>query len=197
MNSDSPRRYHMTRRAESATATAERILDAAVETFWEGSFDLPLHEVARRAGVSVQTVIRRFDSKEKLLRAAGAREAERIARQRDRAPEGDATTAFTVLLDHYEEYGEAVVRMLANEDRFDGLREIADRGRSYHEAWCARVFADALRGRRGAERKRRLAQLIALTDVSTWKLLRLDRQLSRRQTEIAMRELVEPLLGGA
>jgi hypothetical protein len=58
------------------------------------------------------------------------------------------------------------------------------------------VFAPALTGRRGAERARRLAQLIAVTDVLTWKLLRHDRQLSRCQTELALIELLRPLTGG-
>jgi hypothetical protein len=58
------------------------------------------------------------------------------------------------------------------------------------------VFAPALAGLRGVERARRLAQLIAVTDVLTWKLLRHDRHLSRRQTELALIELLQPLTGG-
>ena len=49
----------MVARAESAAATGERILDAAVEVFWELPREqITLDEVARRAGVAVQTVIR-------------------------------------------------------------------------------------------------------------------------------------------
>ena len=58
------------------------------------------------------------------------------------------------------------------------------------------MFAPALAGLRGVERARRLAQLIAVTDVLTWKLLRHDRHLSRRQTELALIELLQPLTGG-
>ena len=61
---------------------------------------------------------------------------------------------------------------------------------------CERVFAPTLTGLRGARRTRRLAQLIAVTDVLTWKLLRHDRQLSRHQTELALIELLQPLTGG-
>jgi hypothetical protein len=46
---------------------------------------------------------------------------------------------------------------------------------------------------RGAARQRRLAQLVAVTDVYTWKLLRRDKGLSRDQTVLAVRELVEAL----
>ena len=56
--------------------------------------------------------------------------------------------------------------------------EIADRGRAYHAAWCERVFAPALTGREGVERARRLAEVIALTAVYVWKVLRRDRVLS-------------------
>ena len=47
-------------------------------------------------------------------------------------------------------------------------------GRAVHREWCARVFAPALTGQTGAARQRRLAQLTAVCDVHTWKLLRLD-----------------------
>jgi hypothetical protein len=37
---------------------------------------------------------------------------------------------------------------------------------------------------------------MAVTDVLTWKLLRRDRHLSRRQTELALIKLLQPLTGG-
>ena len=77
------------------------------------------------------------------------------------------------------------------------IRALADQGRAYHAGWCERVFAPALAGLRGPERARRLAQLVVVTDVLTWKLLRHDRRLSRRQTELALIELLQPLTGGA
>jgi AcrR family transcriptional regulator len=186
----------MVARAESAAATGERILDAAVEVFWElPTTQVSLEEVARRAGVTVQTVIRRFGGREGLFTAAGEREAERVRRQREQAAVGDVHGAVRVLVDHYEELGERVLRMLSEEQRVPGLREIADRGRALHRQWCAQVFAPALAERSGAARDRRLAQLVAVCDVYTWKLLRLDCGLSRRQTELALIELLQPMLG--
>jgi len=193
-----PRRpYRMGSRAHAAAATGERILDAAVETFWELPTDkVSLDEVARRAGVSVQTVIRRFGGREGLMAAAGTRESERVRRQREEAPVGDVGAAVRVLVEHYEQMGEAVLRMLAEEGRIPALSGIANAGRVLHRDWCARVFAPALAGWTGADRQRRLAQLTAVCDVYTWKLLRLDAGLSRRQTEIAMAELLNPMLEG-
>lgn len=191
----SRRPYRMGARAESTAATGERILDAAVEVFWEQPTNqVSLEEVARRAGVTVQTVIRRFGGREGLFTAAGEREADRVRQQREQAAVGDLHGAVGVLVDHYEELGERVLRILSEELRVPGLREIADRGRTLHREWCGRVFAPALAARSGVERDRRLAQLVAVCDVYTWKLLRLDSGLSRRQTELALVELLQPML---
>jgi AcrR family transcriptional regulator len=191
----SRRPYRMVARAESAAATGERILDAAVEVFWELPRErITLEEVARRAGVTVQTVIRRFGGGDGLFAAAAEREAERVRRQRDQAPVGDAAGAVRVLLDHYESVGDRVLKLLADEQRVPGLRDITDRGRVLHREWCERVFAFALEGRAGVERRRRLAQLVAICDVYSWKLLRRDARLSRRQTELALVELLKPIL---
>src|SRR5215472_1255259 len=116
------RPYRMLARAEAAAATAERILDAAIELFWERPTDqISLDEVARRASVTVQTVIRRFGGRDGLLAAAAEREADRVGRQRNEAPVGDVAAAVHVLAEHYEELGDRVLKMLAEEDRVPGL----------------------------------------------------------------------------
>lgn len=190
-----PRGYQMTARAASSAATGERILDAALEMFWELPTDqISLDEVALRAGVSVQTVIRRFGGKDGLVAAAAERESAAISRQRDLAPAGDVTVAVQVLVEHYEGFGDRVLRMLAEEERIPALRQIADGGRALHRDWCTRVFAAALDSQSSTVRRRRLAQLVAVCDVYMWKLLRRDAGLSRRQTELAIVELLTPIL---
>jgi AcrR family transcriptional regulator len=184
----------MVARAEAAAATGERILDATAKVFWEHPTEqVSLEEVARRARVSVQTVIRRFGGREGLLMAAAARETERVRRQREAAPVGDMRAAVRVLVEHYEELGDGVLRLLAEEVKVPGLRAIADNGRRVHRDWCARTFALTLSGVTGMARERRLAQLVVVTDVYTWKLLRRDAGLSGRQTELALCELLEPI----
>jgi AcrR family transcriptional regulator len=185
----------MTARAQAAAATAEQILDATVELFWERPTDeISLGEVARRAGVARQTVIRRFGGKEGLMTAAAERETQSVRAQRAEAPVGDVHGAVRVLVDHYELLGGRVLKLLAEEQRVPELRVLADRGRVLHRQWCEHVFVSALVGRRGVERERRLAQLVAVCDVYSWKLIRLDCGLSRRQTELALVELLQPLL---
>lgn len=191
------RPYRMIARAEAAAKTGERILDATVEVFWERpAAEVSLDEIARRAGVAVQTVIRRFGGREGVFAAAGARESERIRRQRDAAPVGDVGGAVRVLTDHYEELGDRVLKLLAEEQSVPALKQMTEHGRRLHRRWCERTFAPALAGPSGVERKRRLAQLVAVCDVYTWKLLRRDAALSRRQTELALIELLQPLTEG-
>jgi AcrR family transcriptional regulator len=192
------RPYRMVARAEAAAVTAERILDAAAEVFWELPTDeISLDEVARRAGVTVQTVIRRFGGREGLMVAATERETERVSRQRAEAPVGDPVAAIRVLVEHYEAMGDGVLKMLAEEKRVAALGPIVNRGRALHRDWCSRVFGPVLEGLSGADHERRLAQLVAVCDVYTWKLLRRDSGLSRRQTELATVELLRPLLEGS
>jgi AcrR family transcriptional regulator len=190
------RPYRMRARAEATAATGERILDAAEAAFYEQPGDeVTLAAVAERAGVTVQTVLRRFGNRQALLGAALARAAARVSLQRGSAPVGDVEGAVRVLVDHYEELGDRVLRVLGEEGRNRTLHALTDIGRAYHREWCKRVFAPTLGELEGAELERRTAQLVAVTDVYAWKLLRRDQRLSREQTELGMRELVEPLTG--
>jgi AcrR family transcriptional regulator len=188
----------MVARAESAAATGERILDAAVEAFWEGpTIQLSLNDIAARAGVTVQTVIRRFGSKDGVIAAAVERETAKVAATRDPAAVTSPADAVRQLVDHYEELGDRVIQMLAEEVRTPALRQVADAGRRFHREWCRQVFAVALAHLAKRQRERRLAQLVAVCDVYTWKLIRRDAGLSRRETELALLELLEPLVGGS
>lgn len=188
------RPYRMSARADATVATGERILDSFADLFWQRSSDqISLDEVAAAAGVSVQTVIRRFGGKQGLFLAALKRQGERVRAQRDEAPVGDVIGAVKVLVDHYEDFGDRVLKLLADEERTPAVRAVTDPGRAMHAEWCERVFAPTLAALRGAQRARRFAQLVAVCDVYTWKLMRRDRGLSRRQTELALVELLQPL----
>ena len=195
MESVAPRPYRMGARAQATEETGERILDAVAEVFWERPSDqISLEEVALRAGVTVRTVIRRFGGKQGLLTAGAAREVQRERGERGQAPVGDVPAAVAVLVENYEATGERALKMLAEEQRLPGLTPFVDLGRALHRDWCARVFAPALTGRTGVERQRRLAQIIAVCDVYTWKVLRRDAGLSRRQSELALVEMLTPML---
>lgn len=181
-------------RAAAAEETGRRLVRAMQALLAERPYDeLTLEAVAARAGVTLQTLLRRFGSKAGLLAAAAEEGGARIEAQRAAAPVGDAAGAVTNLFDHYEEWGDAVLRLLAQEERFAELAAIARRGRAVHAAWVERVFAPALAGRRGRARALRRSQLVAVCDVTVWRLLRKDLGLSRADAQQAVLGLVGAL----
>jgi AcrR family transcriptional regulator len=192
------RPYRMGARAEATAATGERILDATEAAFYEQpGEDVTLAAIAASAGVTVQTVLRRFGNRQALFGAALTRAAVRVSLQRGSAPVGDVEGAVRVLVDHYEELGDRVLRVLGEEGRNQVLHTLTDIGRAYHREWCKQVFAPTLAELDGQGLERRTAQLVAATDVYVWKLLRRDQGLDRETTELAMLELIEPLTGPA
>jgi AcrR family transcriptional regulator len=189
------RAYRMTARARAAAATGERILSTATEVFLGRPYEqVSLDDVAREAGVTVQTVLRRFGSKEDLVAAAAEVGIERVRAARARAPIGDLAGAVRNLVDHYEEWGARVLRMLAQEESVPPFRKVTEAGRRLHRAWVERTFAPWLRIS-GGVRAQRLAQLVAVTDVYVWKLLRRDQGLSRSATERTLLELLQLITG--
>ena len=188
------RQYRMQARARSTEETREAILDAVEVAFEELFFDeITLTEVAKRAGVSVQTVLRHFESKDSLFMASMLHTGAKMASDRNLVPAGDVKGIVDDLVDHYENFGNRLLRMLAQENREPSLRQLADLGRIVHLEWCKQAFAPGLKDLRGAKFERRLAQFVTCTDIYVWKLLRRDRGLSVAQTKLAMRELLEPL----
>nr|BFE57909.1 hypothetical protein GCM10020063_024350 [Dactylosporangium thailandense] len=188
------RAYRMGARADAARLTGERIIQALVSLYLEQPLDdIRLGDVAERAGVTVQTVIRRFGSKEGLVAAAVESVAGQVAEQRGTARPGDTADAVRVLVEHYEQVGDLSLKLLADEPASPAIGPIADTGRRVHRDWCRTVFAPTLARLDGDEHRRRLAQLVAVCDVYVWKLLRRDAGLSREQTELALRELLSPL----
>jgi len=189
------RPYRMKARAEAAEATRRKILEAVEIAFEELFYDeITLTEVARRAGVSVQTVLRHFENKENLFVASYLQTAEKMGADRGPLPVGNPEKIVGDLVDHYERFGDRILWMLAQEEREPILKHLADAGRIYHLHWCRQAFAPTLAGLRGKNGERRLAQLVTATDIYVWKLLRRDRGLSKPQTKLAMREMIEPLM---
>jgi len=76
-------RIEATGSADGRTARRERnrdlVLDAVLELFAEGSLEPGASEVAERSGVSLRSVYRYFDDVEALIRAAIARNLEKVA----------------------------------------------------------------------------------------------------------------------
>lgn len=185
------RDYNQTQRAEGTERSRRAILTAAQELFRaEGRFELPLDEVAKRAGCSERTVIRHFGSKEGLLAAAMADAEQGVAQSREARP-GDVAGSIRGLVGHYEEEGDMVLRWLSLADRYPLVRKVTESGGQLHEAWVEEVFGADLEALRRSERRVRKAVLASLTDVHIWALLRRRQGLGRGATEAAMLDLVE------
>jgi AcrR family transcriptional regulator len=198
------RPYRMKARAAAAEHTAQRIAAAAFDVWREVGLDeLTLQQVADRAGVTVQTVLRRFGSKDGVIQAGFEHGSKAVVMQRETAPVGDIRGALDVLLDHYEEWGDATLRTVALEDRFPAAAAIARFGRVSHRDWCQRhlVPRHLVPGRRvpslaSAESDERLLDALATaTDAYVWKLLRRDLGRSREETLAVMERLVTGALG--
>jgi AcrR family transcriptional regulator len=188
------RPYRMQARAKAAEATREKILQAADTVFDEHTIDdFTLSAVAKSSGVTVQTVLRHFGNREGLLVATLLHTGLKMRESREPSPSGDVNAAIGDLVDHYDEFGERILRLLAGSERHPTLQAMTEFGRVFHREWCEALFAADLKRSRGAKRERRIAQFVAVTDIYVWKVLRRDRGLSSRQTKQAMRELLEPL----
>jgi AcrR family transcriptional regulator len=174
--------------------TRERILEVAEAAFTSRWYDeVTMRGLAAEASVALQTVLNHFPTKEGLFAVALERWGDRIQSARWTAEPDDIAGAVAVLIDDYERTGEAALRFLSLEGRVEVVSEPLTRGRAGHERWVERTFPSALQGKRGEARRRRLAQLVAVTDVFTWKLFRHDRSFTVQQTEKTMAELVSAL----
>jgi AcrR family transcriptional regulator len=180
------RKYTMGARALAVDETRRRIVGALISLAGERPFaEITLETIAERAGVSVQTVLRQFGSREGLF--AHAIEAAMAETEEERrTPTGDVASAVRVVVDHYETRGRTALLMLAQEDHDAVARTATDRGKAMHRAWVRDAFAP--------DDEAALDLLVVATDVYTWKLLRLDRGHSRAVTEQRMNHLVDAVL---
>ena len=190
------RPYLMGARADAAAATHGRIVEAAIRRFGEQLYDeVSLGDVAQDAGVTVQTILRRFGSKEGLAAAATEVGLAQVREARSQAPVGDLAATLRELSEHYELWGDRSLLFLAQEERVPALRRVTDAGRALHHAWVDRAFAPWLERVGGAARTRLRARLIAATDVYVWKIMRRDLAMSARATALSMQEHVASVVG--
>lgn len=189
------RPYTSPLRARAAEETRERILQAALARLSSSYYDdVTLDAIAADAGVTVQTVLRRFESKEGLVRAITESRTPEVTAQRDEAPVGDIAGAIANLIDHYEAIGDLVMLLLRQEERVAPFADITAFGKASHAGWIDRVFAPWLAGRTAEERRVLHAQLVAVCDTYMWYLLRRQQGLSREHTERGLIEIVTRLL---
>jgi AcrR family transcriptional regulator len=182
----------MRARAESTTKTREQILDAVIALSEERlSVEIVLSDVAERAGVTVQTVLRHFGSRQGLFEQAQTRLVAQVQAERA-TPVGDAASAVQTIVAFYDRLGEWALRLQAQEHSDEPSRRMVELGRRVHRDWVEEVFAPQLAGRR--DREELVDLLVVATDVLTWKILRRDGGLNRSTTCKRMLRLVSAVL---
>lgn len=170
----------MRARAASAEATRRRILDVVVSLL-KSRFrnEIRLEDVAAGARVTVQTIINVFGGRSALLDQALEELVRGLRVQRLRPNPGDIEGAIAALIEHYEQFGDLVIRNLAE----NADRELIETGRVGHRQWVQRQFAPQMAKLDAKDRRLLIDQLVCACDVYIWKLLRRDMGRSRAETE--------------
>jgi AcrR family transcriptional regulator len=192
----SKRPYKQVARAQARQRTREALLDAAVEEFTQGRWEkVSLQELASRAKVTKQTLLRHFGSKNGLLMQAMAQSAAEMLEQRWSAPQGDIEGAVENVLEHYEAWGERSLRVGAwLESGPPPLAGVSQMARQVHYNWVEYAFGPQLERLHGQDRVRRRAALIVLCDVHTWWLLSHDLGFERSEVIATLTKAIERLL---
>lgn len=182
-------------RAESAAATRQRVLDATVDLLrTHFRSDIRLEDIAAAAGVSVQTVLRSHGPRARLVDRAFEVTLDEIAGQLSQAAPGDIEASVTAWFDHYERYGDLVVRNVADEAD-PAVADTVRTGRERHRRRVLRQFAPQLGRVPERDAARLVDALVCACDVYIWKLLRRDMGRSRARAEATMCRMVRALLG--
>lgn len=186
------RTYNLGARATAQEATRDRIVEVTKGFLMDRWYDeMTLRDIAAESGVSLQTVVNHFGSKDGVAAAAVESLSEDIIARRGVEP-GDIAAAVGAIVDDYELTGDMTIRALALAERIPVIASFMEIGAVNHREWVERFFAHRL-PRSGAAREVRVTQYAALLDVYMWKLMRRDRGMTQDEAAAAMLELVEAL----
>ena len=190
----STRTYVMTARADGVAQTRDSILHAAIGLSGRRPLAaVSLADIADDAGVSVQTVLRQFGSRDGVIEAATELVLSEVTEEL-RAPQADLPAAIAVIVDHHEARGDTAILLLGQEAGDSHAARITALGRAAHRSWVESVFTPLLGDLTKPEREEMIDMLVVVTDVFTWKILRRERKLSRKLVEQRMRRLAELVL---
>ena len=180
-------------RAQAVAETRQAVMRATIDRYvLSGIEGLTLDDIAEQAGVTVQTILRHFGSKEGLVTSTVEFARADILRARRVEPAGDARGAIKKLLATYETFGELNWQLLRDEARDPTIHAVLMEARATHRSWLKQVFAAHL-ACRGSQRLQRVELLFAATDFYVWKLYRRDLAQSAARTQQRIWDAVESL----
>lgn len=122
------------------------------------------------------------------------RRSPQARRARDGAPVGEVGAAIGCLAEDYERVGTHTLHLLAQERRTPAIAEAVAAGRRYHWEWVSRVFAPQLDRLDPEGRELAHAQLVVVTDLYAWTVLRRNAGLDTGRAQAAVTALVEGVL---
>lgn len=187
-----PRTYDMSKRSQKAAQTTRNIIAVTERLLTEKSLEeINLKIIAQETDVTVQTVLRHMESRDGCLQAVAERVSSRVEKQRGSTEPGNIPNIIDTLIEHYEKEGRLVLNLLAQEYRGDTFASnFTNEGRAYHRKWVERSFSPHLSGKSSDV----IDGLVAVTDVYTWKLVRLDLGRSRDKTKKVILNMVKKIL---
>ena len=120
----------------------QRIIDAATQLGLERWYDEISLEIAAKAGVALQTIVNHFGTKEAIYAATLEQPIPAELVTRLTAEPGDVATAVALLVQDYEHGGDAIIRALALEGRFQACGRFSIAGEAEHREWVDKVRRD-------------------------------------------------------
>jgi AcrR family transcriptional regulator len=182
-------------RERAQQRTHDALLDAAEEELYRDNWQqTTLEALATKAGVTKQTLLRHFGSKDGLLLQTVMRGAAKVLKQRWSAEPGNVEDAVENLLEHYETWGERSLRVGAWQSGPAALAKLSQGARQVHYEWVDFAFGPQLERLAEPHRGRQRAALIALCDVHAWWLLAHDLALDRTELRATLSNAIERLL---
>jgi len=174
----------MLERAKQVARNDRKIIDAMADLWLEVPMsELTLDKVSQKSGVTVRTILRKFGSKEGLIRACIENDGDRFTRKRMQVTPGDLPGILDALLEEYEYMGDALIRTLTVEYEFPVTQTLLKNARMFHREWCAIVFEPFLPEKISDNYETILSAFISSTEFYLWKLLRRDLGKSQEQCQ--------------
>jgi len=189
------RPYRQGARAAAAQERTERILSAALELFVETPFDqITLAAVAERAGVGLQTLIRRVGTKDGLALMVNEWVGPQIDADRGPPESADPDRVAETFARVYSRWGAVIDRSTRQQDTSPALAAGAEAGRRSHREWVAAAFAEPLARLEEPVRRRTLAALVGVCGAELWQVLTRNESLSRDEATAVVAGLIRATL---
>jgi AcrR family transcriptional regulator len=175
-------------------------LDAFLDLLLEGHLPPTSEQVARRAGISMATFFRYFDSLGELRREASARILQRfphLYRVPDigAGPREERISRFAAIRVDLWETIHPLARLLrSNALREPGAAQAVELGRAAMADQIRQHFAVELRALTSAQRENAVATIASLTSVESWEQFRHTHGRSAVQTRRAWSHAIDRIL---